>query len=189
LKDKASALEMRQKELAKSLEAAELKSRESSKEVLTIISGDKGLLQKTDQMIENASEEYVGIWSELGIRDVVDSGTAQKLAAAKSRGVRIRVIADVGSQSFIMANYLARFAEVRRSRNLLFYMDIIDRKEMVFGPSFPIADENRRWQGRELNIFTNNNRFVSGMYVIFEKIWRVSPKYIPKGVSKKHAHS
>lgn len=187
LKDNVSTLEKERKELTEWLEAGEFKSLEESREAITLIKGERNLLQKTSQMIETAREEYIGIWSQLGLRDFAESRIGRKLTAAKNRRVRIRVIADVDSHSIKVANYLTRIAEVRRSRNLLFYMDIIDQKEMVFGPSFPIPGESQM-ESRELNIFTNHLRFVSGMYAIFEKIWQISPTYLPTGIFKKHLH-
>ena len=183
LKDKTLALEKKTKELTQSLKAVEL-STEPSRQLLTLIIGENNLLQKTNQMIENAREEYAGIWSELGLHDVVDGDIARKLRAAKNRGVRIRLIAEIGAHGQSVANYLTRYAEVRKSRNILFYMDIIDQKEMVFGPSFPVPGESRVLESREYNIFTNNARFVSGMYAIFDKLWRTCPKHVPRRLSK-----
>jgi hypothetical protein len=62
------------------------------------------------------------------------------------------------------------------SNGLLFYLDIFDRKEMLFGPAITDAELSNA-VGRDTDLWTNNLQFVGGMHALFEHLWDASAKY------------
>jgi sugar-specific transcriptional regulator TrmB len=147
---------------------------------LSVIIGGDNLVIKLKEMIGRAEKDYVGIHSKYGLRRWLNDSLAKTIVSAKKRKVRIRLIAEKDETSAKAIDYLSRWVEVRLSKDVLFYMDIVDGREMVFGPAFPLTDEEAtRMDHRELDLSTINPSFVRGMYAMFDTFWEASPRYVP----------
>jgi len=57
--------------------------------------------------------------------------------------------------------------------DLYFYIDIFDQREMLIGPSL-LDEETGDRDTRQADIWTNNPRFIRGMYELFERLWKTS---------------
>jgi hypothetical protein len=58
---------------------------------------------------------------------------------------------------------------------IMFYMDIVDRNQAVFGPAFPAGEQEM--EQRQEDLWTNNLKFVQGMHAMFEGLWKVSTNH------------
>lgn len=175
--DQLSELARKQDMLVKSLSTLG-HAADTHNEGLTLIMGGGNLISRTREMIARAKHDYVGIRSRFGLKRVIDNGIADAIIAAKKRNLNVRVISEIDASNVKSANYLSCHVELRRARDLLFYMDIVDGAQMVFGPAFPLTDEEaRRLDERELDLWTSNPNFVRGMHSMFDRLWATCPRY------------
>ena len=175
--DQLSELARKQDMLVKSLSTLG-HAADTHNEGLTLIMGGGNLISRTREMIVRAKHDYVGIRSRFGLKRVIDNGIADAIIAAKKRNLNVRVISEIDASNVKSANYLSCHVELRRARDLLFYMDIVDGAQMVFGPAFPLTDEEaRRLDERELDLWTSNPNFVRGMHSMFDRLWATCPRY------------
>jgi hypothetical protein len=76
----------------------------------------------------------------------------------------------------LSAKALSKHVDLKESHEILFYIDIFDRKEILFGPA--ITDEElSNYPRGEVDLYTNNPRFVSGMCALFERLWDASARF------------
>ena len=174
LRDRLDNFERRKKDLVKSLSL--LAPTPSDSEHRTIL---LETYEKSDQifrrMLAEARHEYVGVTGKQAFMELVDDGIARAIVSAKKRRVHVRIIADIDDSNSRSAEFLSRHVELRRSQNTLFYIDIVDKKEMLFGSVYLKTDQAKR--RKESDLWTTNPRFIEGMHAMFENLWKVSPKY------------
>jgi sugar-specific transcriptional regulator TrmB len=180
LRDKLDDLNKKKTSVTKSLSSIAIEPAATSQGLTLVVGGDK-LIVKLKEMIKGAKQDYVGIHSKYGLSHWMDDGLARSLVeSAKRKKLRVRMIAEVDEASARTVNYLSRYVEVRQSRDVLLYFGIVDSKEMVFGPAFPLTNEEaKRMDTRELDLRTSNASFVRGMYAMFDNLWKVCPTYVP----------
>jgi len=135
------------------------------------------MIYKGSQMILNAKSDYIGIISKYGLGRVRKDGTGSALLRAKRRGVKVRLISEVDNGNAHNANFLSRHIALRKTVGLTFYLDVIDRKEMVIGPAITDEEAVERSK-READLWTNNSKFIQGMYGFFEKLWLISTPHV-----------
>jgi hypothetical protein len=144
---------------------------------LSLITGGTNLLFRERQMILDAKEEYVAIMSKDALTRMPDEIVAPVLVSARKRRLRMRVIAEICEFNAAGAGFLSRLLELRRSEGLSLYVDIIDKKELLFGP--PVSDDEAADKRlREADVWTNDPRFIAGMYGLFEALWNTSQVYV-----------
>ena len=73
---------------------------------------------------------------------------ARSIIAARKRKLRIRILAEIDASNARKANYLSRFVEIRRCRDLPFYLNIYDSRLVPFGPVFRPSDYQPHLQKR-----------------------------------------
>jgi sugar-specific transcriptional regulator TrmB len=173
-RDKLESLNKQREGLTRSLSSLTTEV-ETPKEQFGLIGTADRAVFRTIQMIRNANTDYAAIISKHGLRRALDNGLAKAIVSAKRRRLRVRVISEIDSSNAKSADYIARHVELRSSQDLLFYIDIVDQKEMVFGPAFPAHDDELR--DRDTDLWTNSSKFIRGMYAIFDRVWDTSPKY------------
>jgi hypothetical protein len=143
-------------------------------------------LQKEILLITQTKHDYVSIISKFGLKRIGADGSdphfLKSIAAARKRRVRIRIIAEIDEENSKSARGLARYAEIRTLRNLLFCLDIADMREMIFGPAMTGEETGGHYTGQD-DLWTNNSRFIRGMHAMFEKLWSTSPRYLAKRAS------
>jgi len=183
VKDRLSNMELEKMHLIRTLSPLAAPSEASSDYRLTLIDGSDNVDRLERQLIAEAKEEYVAVMSKHGL----DQNTTNALLSAYRRKLRIRVIAEIDDSNAKFASRLSRHLEIRRSKDILFYVNIFDRKQMLFGPAFIPTDRQHNIR-RELDLWTSNPRFVNGMYAMFEKLWEVSSKYTRPNRINKNAH-
>lgn len=178
-KRKVRALDQRMPELAKLISSSRSPTTDSA-EALSVVTGPENLNLKEVQMINKSKQDFAAIVSKFGLIQLSEYGIDRALIAAQKRGVRVRVIAEIGLSNVRLADHLAHHIDFRRTHDLLFCMDVADRNEVLFGPAYPdTEDEVRSLDPKTLdyNVWTKNPRFVGAMYTIFERLWEASPKH------------
>ncbi|MGD0175362.1 MAG: helix-turn-helix domain-containing protein [Candidatus Bathyarchaeia archaeon] len=152
----------------------------------SVITEARNVVPRIVQMISEAKSDYAAITSKYGLRRYRrDYEITRAIIAAARKKVRVRIISEVDASNMESAVFLSKYVELRRSRGLMFYIDIIDGTEMVLGPA--ITDEEAiKHQSRQADLWTNNRKFISAMYAMFEKLWKVSRKF---GHAPSYLHS
>jgi hypothetical protein len=145
-----------------------------------LIAGGSNAIARHLHMVEVAKEEYVSLTSKFGLRRIGGAGLladefASAIRKAKQRGVRIRIISEIDKSNLRSARYLSRYAELRRLSDISFYIDLIDKAEIIFGPA--LSDEEASQHNREADIWTNNAKFIEGMYAVFERLWKSAKNF------------
>jgi sugar-specific transcriptional regulator TrmB len=181
LSDKLESLRKQREQLTKALSSVTAKT-VSPLERFYLISGGQNAVAKNIQMVREANQDYSAIMTKYGLSRALDNGLASSIVSAKRRKLRVRIISDVDSTNSKTADYLARHIELRTSHDLLIYMDIVDRNQMIFGPAFPPRDEEL--DERQSDLWTNSQKFVRGMYALFQRIWEESTRYHSSRIRK-----
>jgi sugar-specific transcriptional regulator TrmB len=174
LRDKVVLLSKRQGELAEALSSVTVET-SAQVERFGMIPGIENAVTRNIQMVREAKRDYSAVMTRHGLSRALDNGLARAIVSAKKRKIRIRIISEVDSSNSKPANYLTQHIELRTTQDLLFYMDIIDCNQMLFGPAFPPLDEELG--ERRSDLWTNSQKFVRGMYGIFERLWTESHRY------------
>jgi sugar-specific transcriptional regulator TrmB len=173
---KLSALEQKKAAVIKSLSSYSHNVGDDLEERFSLMTGGGNLIVKARQMIADAKADYVSIMSKYGLKRIKETGIANAILSAQRRKVKFRVISEIDDSNFKAADFLQRHVEVRYNSNMLFYLGIADRRELVIGPAVTDEEASER-NSRELDLWTNNARFIEGIYALFERIWDASPKY------------
>ncbi len=147
-----------------------------------LITGGGNALRTVLDMIRRAESEYVSISSKdglirLGGRGILGEEYEAAIIAAKRRHVRIRVISEIDKSTLPAAEHVSRFAELRKLKDVLFYIDMVDKREMCIGPGITPEDAGEQ-NAREADLWTNNAKFIRGMCAMFERLWKAAPPYL-----------
>jgi len=162
----------------KSLSSITLEHSDPSDHRITLLDAFDRANQAFRQMMTDVKEEYVAITGKDALMQLSTDDLVRSIISAAKRGIPVRIITEVDSSNVKTAQQLARYIDLRISQNILFYVDIIDKRQMLFGPAYVHSD--KAIKRRELDLLTSNSRFVAGMYAMFERLWETSPKYMPK---------
>lgn len=165
--------------LIKSLSANVSDQVDTPEERFSLITGRDNVLLQNKRMLADARQDYVGIMSKYGLKRLKEDGFARLLLCAKRRRARVRLITETDSSNVQVANYMSHHVEIRKAAAIQFYIDIVDMREMVFGPSVTDEEADERIL-RSSDVWTNNVRFIQGMYAMFERLWRASPKFVAR---------
>jgi sugar-specific transcriptional regulator TrmB len=145
-----------------------------AEERLNVITGAENVRLLTRQMIEKARHEYVAITDKDSLKRFKQE-FMHTIISAKRRRLQIRLITEIDSSNAIIARAISRHIELRRATDILLYVDIFDRKKMLFGPVVTHADLMSHDRG--IGLWTNNAKFVQGMHAMFERLWKISNVY------------
>jgi sugar-specific transcriptional regulator TrmB len=181
LRDRLVSLSHKRGTLAKALSSVTTETK-SPVELFGVISGGENAVAKNIQMVREAKQDYSAVLTRYGLSRALDNGLAREMLSAKRRNVTVRIVSEIDSTNAKTADYLARHVDLRVSRGLLLYMDIVDCNQMIFGPAFPARDEELGT--RESDLWTNSEKFVRGMYALFERVWAESRRYSPSRIKK-----
>ena len=149
-----------------------------------LISGRSNAIARNLHMLELAKEEYLCLTSKFGLNRLATDEFAGGVIKANQRGVRIRLISEIDTTNLQSARYLSQHAELRRLSDISFCIDLIDKDEITFGPA--LSDEEASQQhNQEVNIWTNNTKFIEGMKTVFERLWKSARRfYLPAEFSE-----
>jgi sugar-specific transcriptional regulator TrmB len=142
----------------------------------SLIVGADSVVLRAKQMISEAKYEYAAIMSKYALKRAREDGVTRVLASAKKRNLQIRIISEIDKSNSAIADSLSKYVQLRQSNGLLFYLDIFDRKKMLFGPAITDAELSTTVR-RDTDLWTDNLQFVGGMYALFEHLWEASAKY------------
>jgi sugar-specific transcriptional regulator TrmB len=181
LEHRFTDLRQKKSKLIRSLQSIESDAVEGLDERFDLIRGCANVLQKRIDMVMGAKQDYVSIISKYGLRRISGEELNDKftsvMMSAKRRGLRIRMISEIDNSNLRSAHVLSRHVELRHLPDLLFYVDIVDKREMIIGPTLT-DEEAREHYKQEDDIWTNNPRFVRAIYAMFEGLWTGARKYI-----------
>jgi hypothetical protein len=137
---------------------------------LRIYKGRSDVARKVSSMIEN-SRQSVQIWTTMrGIQALADFNFGQ-LTGAKSRGVKIRVIAPITSENTDGARKLVPVSELRYSEALgPAGIIIVDQRELMLYERLP--DDNAADVGADVGFWTNSRRFIETMSRAYDALWK-----------------
>jgi len=137
---------------------------------LRIYKGRNDVARKFTNMIEN-SKQSVEIWTTMrGIQALADFNFAQ-LKEARSRGVKMRVIAPITSENTEGARKLVPVSELRYSEALgPAGIIIVDQRELMLYERLP--DDNSADIGADVGFWTNSRRFIETMSRAYDALWK-----------------
>ncbi len=176
-KERLALLERKYTELVKSLSKHPPKIEIAQAARFSLIMGAGNVISRVQQLISECKHDYDVILSKHGLKAIRED-TANTIIAAKRRGVRVRIISEIEDSNVKNADYISRYANLRQSQDLMLYVDIYDKTQVVLGP--PITDKEVSDHYREVDLWTDHPRFVLGMSALFEKLWEASPRYVPR---------
>jgi sugar-specific transcriptional regulator TrmB len=158
------------------------RSFEASTQRFDLIMGGGAVLRRALQLITKVEHDYAKVSSRFGIRRLAGEGAwgkdfSRAIIAAKNRGVRIRIISEA-DPNFKPTRVLSRCAEIRELKDVSFYFDIVDLREMVIGPFLADEDATER-SSRQADLWTNNSNFILGMHNLFERLWESAMEDVP----------
>jgi len=178
IRERLDNIERKSDTLMKSLSSITLEHSDASDHRITLLDAFEEANQAFRQMMTDVKEEYVAISGKDALTQLSNDDLVRPIISAAKRKIRVRIITEVDSSNAKTAQRLARYIDLRISENILFYVDIIDKRQMLFGPAYVHSD--KAIKRRELDLLTSNPRFVAGMYAMFERLWETSPEYMPK---------
>jgi len=146
---------------------------------LNIFKGRVEVSGKLNEMIESANKT-LEIWTTMrGIQALADFHFNQ-LKQAKTRGVKIRIIAPITSENTEGARKLVPVSELRYSEALgPTGMIIVDQRGLMLYERLP--DDNNPEVGADVGFWTNSGRFSETMSRAFDGMWKgVFTVYTPK---------
>lgn len=144
----------------------------------SVLMGADNVVSRAKQMIADAENEYAAIMSRYALKRAKEDGVTRILASAHKRGLQIRIISQIDESNCAIASSISKYGELRRSNALLFYIDIFDKKEVLFGPAITDAELSGTVR-KDIDFWTNNPQFVGGMHALFELLWSTSRRYEP----------
>lgn len=171
-----TTLEQKKISLVKSIESYSSNIQERSDGEFRIIPGARTVLSKIRQIISGTRIDYVSIMSKYGLGMIKKDGIMPALVSAAGRNVRVRVISEIDESNIPIADQLSQYVELRQGSQILFYIDIFDKKEMFLGPAISDKELDNPSE-RSLDLWTNSLAFINGMYAFFDYLWRKSQGY------------
>lgn len=141
-----------------------------------VIMGAGNVVARARRMILGARKEYVAIMSKYALRRADEDNVTKAVLSARRRNVRVRIVSEIDESNSNVANALSKHVSLRQTNDVLVYVDIFDGREMLFGPAITdveVTDSSRR----DVDLWTDNVRFVAGMRALFEHVWETSTKY------------
>jgi HTH-type transcriptional regulator, sugar sensing transcriptional regulator len=178
IRERLANFELKSDALMKSLSSISPEHSDVTDHRITLLEAFDRANQEFKQMVNEAEEEYVGITGRDALKQLSNDDLVRPILSASKRKVKVRIITEIDGSNVKVAEQLSRHVELRTSQNILFYVDIVDRKKMLFGPAYLHSDQAIK--RRELDLLTTDPRFISGMHAMFERIWETCPGYATK---------
>lgn len=138
-----------------------------------LISGQRLINQKIQEMLQNAKTEVLWITPSIAIRRAITYDRDRMLRKCAQRNVKIRIVTEIDEKNLKEVDKLSDFCEIRHSAGVTSLATLVDNKELVMGsaiyPAGSFADE-----GLMHELWTNDSSHISTMKGLFEKVWQVS---------------
>ncbi|HUK27067.1 MAG TPA: helix-turn-helix domain-containing protein [Candidatus Acidoferrales bacterium] len=175
-KEKLQGLEKKKTGLLRSFQTYPRNKLEIVEGRFNAIMGADNVVVRARELVSEVREEYAAIMSKYALKRADEDGVTKAIFAAKRRKAQVRIISEIDESNSLVADRLAKKIEIRRSDEVLFYLDIFDKKQILFGPAITDVEATGSAR-RDIDLWTNNSRFVAGMYALFEHLWRASTEY------------
>lgn len=135
---------------------------------LQVIKGRPQIYRALRNAVAGAEEEVLSFTTTKGLQRSYRAGINEALVAAMKRGVKARLIMDIGPGNRSLATTVARHVPLRHSDGQRGRFVILDRKSMV---AFLIQDEATIKGEAETALWTNSADFVKAHHEFFERAW------------------
>jgi sugar-specific transcriptional regulator TrmB len=139
----------------------------------SLISGQRMINEKIEEMLRNAKSEVLWIAPKLEINRAIIYDRDEALRTCARRNVKVRIITEVDEKNVKEITQLSKFCDIRHSQGVTSLATIVDGKELVIG-SAVYSSENLTNGGLMHELWTNDSGHVTVMKDFFEKVWEIS---------------
>jgi sugar-specific transcriptional regulator TrmB len=129
------------------------------------------VLEMWREMLANAKQEVLRIWSKFGISYHDSEGLMEEYQTCSQRGVKIRAVTEIDKDTAKLVKKYSKFIEFRHnviSASALRYT-IVDRKQ-VFVSTTLVPNKTEDFSA----LWTDNSALVRGFVMDFEEVWSKS---------------
>lgn len=136
-----------------------------------LISDRIRMIHKMIEMTDNAAEEVVFATTQEGVRDWMSLNYDDVLKEAVRRGVKVRILVDIGEVDSLIPEIFKRLdaygnsVEMRHVDKLICRLMIVDDKEALVGT--PISSEAQK----HVYLWTNSAEYAGEMRRMFNMLW------------------
>jgi sugar-specific transcriptional regulator TrmB len=169
---KISDLEKRQNSLKNELEKVEGKSAGLTQPTaiqFVLISGRRLVNETIDKMLKKASNTVLWVSPRLEVKRAVIYDRDELLRRCARRGVKIRILTEVGEDNVEEIRRLGKFCEIRNVPGIASMMTIVDDKEIMIGSAVHSGDDEIIHE-----LWTNDLGQIRTMKEFFERVWKDS---------------
>jgi sugar-specific transcriptional regulator TrmB len=178
VREKLQTMEQMSASIVRNLSAVTPVLNSPTTHTVGLLTGGSNVILKIIQMLTDAKLDYAGISSSYALKILPETRVLKALMNAKRRRLSIRLISEINDSNRTSADIVSKYVELRQTKDVLFFMDIVDCKEMVLGAALSGAEARDFIErAKKVDLCTTDLRFIKGMYAIFEHLWEISPTY------------
>jgi len=138
-----------------------------------LISGQRLVNEKIQEMLQKAKNEVLWMAPKLEIKVAIIYGRDEMLRRCAHRNVKIRIITEVDEKNVDDVIKLSKFCEIRHAPNVTSTITIVDDKELIIGSALHFSESLNNEELRH-KLWTNDLSHITVMREFFEKVWSSS---------------
>jgi sugar-specific transcriptional regulator TrmB len=138
-----------------------------------LISGQRLINEKIQEMLQNARSEVLWITPSTEIRRAIIYDRDRMLRKCAQRNVKIRIVTEINDKNLKEVEKLSDFCEIRHSTEVTSLATLVDNKELIMGSAIYPAGSYAE-EGLMHELWTNDATHIGTMKNLFEKVWQVS---------------
>jgi sugar-specific transcriptional regulator TrmB len=169
LREKRTALESE----LKKVEGKSAGSTETEPVRFALISGQRVINERIQEMLQNAKSEVLWIAPSVEVQRAIIYDRDRMLRNCAQRNVKIRIVTEIDEKNLRDVVKLGQFCEIRHSAGVTSLATLVDSKELIMGsaiyPTESFADGELVHE-----LWTNDSSHIGLMKDFFEKVWQVS---------------
>jgi sugar-specific transcriptional regulator TrmB len=144
---------------------------ESERGAYRLVLGRARQIQEIRGLIRSAKLEVLRILSPNTLPRIFMYKLDKDYINAKRRGVPVRMIADINSETLPYAKRVSKILQLRHLDGVNFRATIVDRATVTFSTRFDESDMSINAPGDEY-LMSNDKRFAEATCFIFEHLWK-----------------
>jgi sugar-specific transcriptional regulator TrmB len=138
-----------------------------------VISGQRIINEKIEQMLRSARNEVLWIAPKLEVKRAIVYDRDRMLRECARRNVTVRIITEIDATNVDDVDKISRLGEIRHSAGVTSLATIVDGKEVIIGSAVH-SSESLTNGGLMNELWTNDAAHVSIMKDFFRKVWNIS---------------
>ena len=138
-----------------------------------LISGQRLINEKIQEMLQNAKSEVLWITPSMEIQRAIIYDRDRMLRKCAQRNVKIRIVTEINEKNLKEVDKLSDFCEIRHSAGVASLATLVDNKELTMGSAIYL-DGSFADEGLMHELWTNDSSHIGTMKDLFEKVWQVS---------------